>query len=72
MLQLAEGNVVPLAHLSTSLVNECAFLGSEYVVRIDHALWLNEHTTALFHSHGFSLSEGCWNVKNRSPNRSPR
>jgi hypothetical protein len=48
MLQFAQGNVVPLAHLSTSLVNDYAFLRREHVVGIDRALWLNEHTTGSF------------------------
>jgi hypothetical protein len=47
MAKLGEAHELSLAHLSFGLLHESALFGGEYVIRINHAPGLDEHTVLL-------------------------
>jgi hypothetical protein len=47
MAELVEGHIFALAHLVFGLFHESAFFGAENVIRINHALRLDEDAVLL-------------------------
>jgi hypothetical protein len=62
MLELGEGDVLPLPHFTSSFRYQGAFFARESIVWINYPLWLYEHAVSLLterHKVPFLDFEGC-------------